>query len=381
MTPRVALALCSALAAAVGCAGPAAAAIVRVQLLHDRFEVVLSSDGGMAVRPYGFEIGTPMLESEITTVLAVQAQPGGLLLAGAVPVSQPISVEPLFGAQLAVDGRPYHGSVIVQPSLAGSLSVVNAVDLEHYLDGVVAAEMPASWPPAALEAQSIVARSYALAKFGSLQHPWYDVQAGEQDQVYGGITAETPATNAAVEATRGIVVVSGEQIASAYYSACDGGYMSDGMPLSDPEPYLQSKADPYCSLSPYMQWTARVPLAQFAAAFAGKFGDIGGIKALRLGATDGSGRVKTVVVTGVLGPKTISGPDFRLLAGQHLVKSLRITSLAVEGDVVQVAGAGFGHGVGLCQYGARGMALAGFGAADIIRFYYPGAELTSLVER
>jgi len=380
--PSVLWAGCAAVAAAVACAFPSAAAPnVRVQLLHDRLDVVLSSDGGLAVRPYGFDLAATMLEPEITTVLDVQAQPGGLVLADAVEIGQPIVVEPLSGSQLAVNGKEYRGSAIVQPSPDGSLSVVNIVDIDQYLDGVVAAEMPASWPQPALEAQAIVARSYALAKFGNPQHPTYDVQAGEQDQVYGGVAAETPASSTAVEGTRGIVLVSGGQIATAYYSACDGGYTSDGSPLEDPEPYLQVKTDPYCPLSPYMRWTASVPLARFEAAFAAKFGNVGEIKAVQVGTTDASGRAKTIVVTGTIGPKIISGPDFRLLAGQHLVKSLRIISIILAGDSLMVDGAGFGHGVGLCQYGARGMAIAGYGAADIVRFYYPGAELTSLVER
>ena len=314
-------------------------------------------------------------------MLDIHAQPGGMLLAGAIPVTGPIAISPQLGSRFSVDGKAYRGTVIVQPDLDGTLGVIDVVELDQYLDGVIAAEMPASWPQAALQAQAIIARSYALAKMGNIDHPAYDVEAGEQDQVYDGIAAETDETTTAVDATRGIILVYGAQIATAYYSACDGGYTSDGWALDDPEPYLQAKPDPYCSLSPYMHWNASVPLAAFEDAFTNAVADVGAITDVQIRSTDASGRVQTVTVTGSSGSRVISGTKFRLFAGQHLVKSLRIATLALHGDRIDVSGSGFGHGVGLCQYGARGMALAGYDASDILRFYYQGALLTSLVER
>jgi len=383
MTRRRALVWVAAGAAALACARPSAAApSIRVQLLHNQLDVVLSADEGLGVRPLSFDPSdAPMLEPEITTVLDIRAQPGGMLLAGAIPVRGPIAVAPQLSSRLSVDGRAYRGTAIVQPDLDGTLGVIDVVDLDKYLYGVIAAEMPASWPQAALQAQAIIARSYVLAKMGNPSHPSYDVEAGEQDQVYDGIAAETDDTSAAVDATRGLILVYGGQIATAYYSACDGGYTSDGWALADPQPYLQAKPDPYCSLSPYMRWQASVPTAAFEAAFTGAVGDIGTITDVQIRSTDASGRAQTLSVIGTAGSRIISGTKFRLLAGQHLVKSLRIASLQLTGDRIEVSGSGFGHGVGLCQYGARGMAAAGYDASDILRFYYPGALLTSLVER
>jgi stage II sporulation protein D len=319
-----------------------------------------------------------MIVPEITTTLDVQSKPGGLLLADAVLSKAPIMVSPLSAAPLFVEGKPYRGTAVVLGGLDGTLSVINVLDLEQYLYGVVPSEMPASWPQPALEAQAIVARSYALARSGGDAHPMYDVEAGEGDQVYGGINAEAAQATAAVEATRNIVLVYERQIATTYYSACDGGFTSSGDALDDPQPYLRARADPYCALSPYMQWNATILLAHFRIQFEKVFASVGAIVEVRAGRADASGRLRSVTIVGSQDTFLISGSDFRLFAGQHDVKSLRIATIQLNGDHLFITGSGYGHGVGMCQYGARGMAAAGFAAADILRFYYRGAQLGDL---
>lgn len=374
-----------ALASLVALAQPASgAATIRVQLVRDKLRALISSDSGLAVRPLNFESVAqsrppPPLLSEMTTQLDVRAQPGGLLMA-AVPVKSPVLVSPLLGAPLSLDGKPYRGAMVVLPNVDGTLSVIDVLDLEQYLYGVVPSEVPSYWPQQTLEAQAIVARSYALARSGSDVHPMYDVESGEGDQVYGGLDAETAAATAAVDATRNIVVVYASQVATTYYSACDGGHTSDGTALEDPEPYLVAKSDPYCALSPYMHWETVIPVERFQREFEKVFAGVGPIRDVSAGPLDASGRLQTVTVIGARDSFAISGADFRLFAGQHAVKSLRIATIAKNGDHIYVSGAGFGHGVGMCQYGARGMALAGFTAAEILRFYYHGAQLESLSE-
>lgn len=376
----------AALTVALALAQPAlGAATIRVQLVHDKLRALISSDGGLAVRPLDFESiaqnrPPPPLLSEMTTQLALRAQPGGLLMADAVPVKGPVLVSPLLGAPLSLDGKPYRGSMVVLPNIDGTLSVIDIVDLEQYVYGVVPAEVPSSWPQQTLEAQAIVARSYALARAGSDAHPMYDVESGEGDQVYGGLDAETAATTTAVDATRNVVVVYGGQVATTYYSACDGGHTSDGAALEDPQPYLVAKPDPYCALSPYMHWETVVPVERFQREFEKVFASVGLIRDVSAGPLDDSGRLQSVTVIGERDSFVISGADFRLFAGQHAVRSLRIATVAKNGDHIFVSGAGFGHGVGMCQYGARGMALAGHTAAEILRFYYSGAQLESLSE-
>lgn len=374
------------LAAIAHARAPAAAAAIRVQLVHDRLDVSISAAGGLDARPLNFATATQFpaaqrsLVTELTTVLNVRPQPDGSLLLNDIPSQSPVMISPLHGSSLIVGGKPYRGIASVFSDLNGTLSVVNTLDLDHYLYGVVPSEVPAFWPRQALEAQSIVARSYALARSGGAEHPTYDVESGEGDQVYGGLDAENPLTSAAVDATRNVVETYRGRIATTYYSACDGGHTATGDGLEDPEPYLVAKVDPYCALSPYMHWSVSVPTARFRMEFEKVFYTVGDIRSIEAGPADESGRLQAVTVNGSSGALTIAASEFRLFAGQHSVKSLRIDSIAVSGDRIAVEGWGFGHGVGMCQYGARGMALAGFSAADILSFYYKGALLANLTQ-
>jgi stage II sporulation protein D len=353
---------------------------VRISIARQQFQTVVSSDGGLAVRRPDAASGSPYVAPAITTVLDIRPAAGGLLLAGAITAGDTLALTPVAGFPISVDGRLYRGSVIVQSNGNGTLDVINVVDLEEYLYGVVGSEMEPHWPHAALSAQAIVARTYAVAHLGTREWLGYDLLAGEQDQAYTGMQAEAPEVVAAVNATRGTVLVYGANLVHAYYSDCDGGYTAGGDALADPQPYLQSSPDRFCTLSPNERWSADVPLDDFSNAFRSQYGDIGAITLIVPGAADASGRLQTVSIRGTIESRSISGPAFRALAGNHLVRSTRIDSIDVAGSTIRVSGFGFGHGVGMSQWGARGMADAGKSAREILRYYYRGAEFAQIAD-
>jgi stage II sporulation protein D len=354
---------------------------IRVSVLRHQFQAVLSSEGGLTVRPPNVTSGSPYVAAAVTTVLDVRPASRGLLLAGVIQAGDTIVVTPAADFPVSVDGHRYRGTVIVAAASDDTLDIINVVDLEHYLYSVVGSEMEASWPAAALQAQAIVARTYAVSHLGTREWLGYDLLAGEQDQAYQGMQAEAPSVASAVDATRGTVLTFGSDLVHAYYSSCDGGYTSRGDALSDPQPYLVSAPDPYCRLSPDEQWTSDVPLDDFAQAFADRFGDVGQIVAVHAGEADSSGRLETVTILGTLESRSIPATAFRALAGTHLVRSTRISSIDVVGLAIRVSGSGFGHGVGMSQWGARGMAQAGRSAEDILKFYYRGAEFAQIAGR
>jgi len=354
------------------------AAPIRVQLLNHQFQTVISSDGGLIVRAPGSGSNDPLVQPEITTVLSVQPQAAGLLVADAVQTGPKILVTPLTLSQLFVNGRPYRGALLIGRNGDGTLDVVNQLDLEEYLYGVVAAEMSPDWPDTALQVQAIASRSYAVARARFNAYDGFDVKAGEQDQAYGGAGVETQSAVNAVDATHGVVIVYNDHIVKAYYSSCDGGYTADGSALEDPQPYLRAAPDPYASESPHLAWKASVPLADFTQALRAGVGDVGDVAAIHLGPADESGRLISVTVVGSAGSRTISGTLFRKLAGTHVVKSTRIAAIDIDGDVISVTGSGFGHGVGMSQWGAKGMADAGFGIYQILGFYYRGTMLSKI---
>jgi stage II sporulation protein D (peptidoglycan lytic transglycosylase) len=354
---------------------------IRVSVLRHQFQAVVSSEGGLIVRPPNATAGSPYVAPDVTTVLDVRPTPQGLLLAGIIQAGNTIVVSPAAGFPIAVDGLRYRGSVILQATNGESLDVVNVVDLEQYLYGVVASEMETTWPAAALEAQAIVARTYAVAHLGTREWLGYDLLAGEQDQAYKGMQVEMPSVRAAVDATRGTVLTYGADLVHAYYSSCDGGYTSRGDALSDPQPYLVSVPDAYCKQSPDERWTVDVPLDDFMPAFAARYGDIGSVVAVHAGEADSSGRLETVTILGTLDSRAIPATVFRSLAGNHVVRSTRIVSIGVVGLSIRVSGSGFGHGVGMAQWGARAMAEDGKTAEEILKFYYHGASYAQIADR
>jgi stage II sporulation protein D len=157
-------------------------------------------------------------------------------------------------APLTFDGREYHGTLALR-GRSGGVSVVNGLPLDTYLRGVVPAESPSHWPTAALEAQAVAARSYAISELRP--DSWYDLVPTTADQVYAGVRAENPRTDHAVYATLGQVLTYGGAVARTYYSSSSGGRtesVQDAWPGSAPIPYLRSVPDPYDTYSPHHDW-------------------------------------------------------------------------------------------------------------------------------
>jgi stage II sporulation protein D len=157
-------------------------------------------------------------------------------------------------APLEFDGRAYHGTLALR-SRGGGVSVVNGLSLDTYLLGVVPSESPSHWPLAALEAQAVAARSYAVAELRPSS--WYDLVPTTADQVYGGVRAERPRSDRAVYKTAGQVLTWNGQVARTYYSSSSGGRteaVQDAWPGAAPIPYLRSVPDPYDTYSPHHNW-------------------------------------------------------------------------------------------------------------------------------
>ena len=274
-------------------------------------------------------------------------------------------------------GKRWRGAPSTVGMPDGRMALVTTIDVDSYLRGVVPLESPPSWPAAALETQAIVARTYALAQ-RSLSRP-YDVLANDADQHWGGVEAEHPASNAAIAATRGRTLTYGGGPASAFYSSCCGGHTADsasvwgGVEL----PYLRGVADPYCAPAPEYRWMRSVPLDRALAAFGARTG--GTLVGTMLGQPDPSGRPHTVSLLGAT-ELTMPVADFRRALGFDVVRSLWLRAVRI--DAAQAAprlvieGAGHGHGVGLCQWGARFCASSGGTADAILAFYFPGTTVT-----
>ena len=274
-------------------------------------------------------------------------------------------------------GKRWRGSPSTVRLDDGRMVLVTAIDVDQYLAGVLPLEVPSSWPAAALQAQAIVARSFALLKRTLTRS--YDLTATDADQRWGGVDAEIPACTAAIAATRGLTLRYMNAPAAVYYSACCGGHTADvaAMWNSFPYPYLRGVVDPYCTPAPDYRWSRDVPVDRAVSAFGARTG--GTLSAAGLTDPDGTGRPRAVVLTG---NQTANVPvaDFRRGMGYDVVRSLWLRTVRIDGAQAAgrliIEGSGRGHGVGLCQWGARYFASAGASAATILAFYFPGTSVS-----
>ncbi|WP_045233618.1 SpoIID/LytB domain-containing protein [Deinococcus pimensis] len=298
-----------------------------------------------------------------------------LTLDGQDSGSASLYLPPAPGSLVGIGGADYRGGVLLRVN-SGRVDAINVLDVEDYLRGVVPAEMPASWPLEALKAQAIIARTYAVARLNPAAP--YDLCATEQCQVYGGLARENPATDVAIQQTGAQVVSFGGKLAKTFFSSDSGGFTaSAGEVWGNDLPYLVAQPDP-ASRSPKSAWTVAQPLTKVAEV-AGRYGvRVGTVTNVALTRVSASGRALEVTVTGTGGTARIGGAE----AG-GFVRALGAFSsrVVISGqDPVVISGAGYGHGVGLSQWGAAGLAAGAWNSSQILGFYYPGAALSALQE-
>jgi stage II sporulation protein D len=259
------------------------------------------------------------------------------------------------------------GEVVVRPLKAG-VQAINVLPLEEYLVGVLGSEMPRSFPEAALRAQAVAARTYALHKklegYGKAVHLGSSVLS----QVYGGLKAHDPRTRAAVEATRGLVLTYELQPIEAYFHASCGGRTEAGLEaLGRDLPYL-APVDCPCAKAFRGQWAVTLPPSEVAAV-SGRAGP--GLSVVSRSAT---GRARRIRVA----DRVVDGAWFRQRVGYERVKSLSFQVEPAGEGRYTLSGRGFGHGAGMCQWGAKAHADQGWDFERILEHYYPGAELQRL---
>lgn len=300
---------------------------------------------------------------------------------------------------LLVSGKPYRGEIVVRPVEEG-LVVANVLRIEAYLRGVVPLEMGASEsiPMSALQAQAIAARSYALHYFGRREkEAGCDLLAGTEDQVYGGVEAERARTDEAVSGTRGVVALhEGKPIRANYCSTCGGATEANerAWPGQEAVAYLRGTRDKagsdLCAASPYFRWREQWEWSQLEAIVLARLPEevpeargksVGRLRDLQVVARSPSGRAERLRVVTDGGDFLVPGDRIRRVvrrADGGLLWSTDFERFHREGKDpcrVTLEGRGFGHGVGMCQYGAMEFGRKGADAGRILRHYYRGVQL------
>ncbi|MBW2273602.1 MAG: SpoIID/LytB domain-containing protein [Deltaproteobacteria bacterium] len=269
------------------------------------------------------------------------------------------------------------GALVVLPVDRG-LAVVNEVPMESYVAGTLGAEMYSSWREEALRAQAVACRSYALHQAASRRDQDWDLLAGTGSQVYRGVAAETPSVRAAVASTRGEVLVhAGEPALAVYHSASGGRTASAEEVWGKPVPYLSSVEVESEEDSPDTYWRLELSSEAMGRVLAASGHSVGPVRRARVLGRSASGRVLEIEFEGTRGRARLGGRALRGALGDEELRSTLFEVRNREESVVFV-GTGRGHGVGMSQWGAQGMALRGKSYREILEHFYPGTRLETL---
>lgn len=353
----------------------------------------------------------------------------------AYPQFRPLTVNENGVYCVSMGSRSYRGRMEIGRYGKGTLTAVNVVPLEEYLYGVIPAEMPANWHEEALKAQAVCARSYALVKAGfggsSNAKKGYKIVDTVSSQVYKGCLYESQKANRAVDATKGEMVCYNNKVVAAYFFSTSGGHTENSADVWAVNlPYLQGVPDFYETNASREVWEVTMTKQKLASVLAGQGMDVGTVSELVPTSYSEYGRMQALRVIGSRRSITLQGTTIRTLLDLNSTKFKivekgdvpdKVTVLSAEGtserrisdmyiasaddvakasselsqyivqgaqdrlnypaaapekeDELLFAGMGFGHGVGMSQYGAKGMAEAGFTYKEIIEYYYTGASV------
>ncbi|BAU14501.1 SpoIID/LytB domain-containing protein [Leptolyngbya sp. NIES-3755] len=288
-----------------------------------------------------------------------------------------------------IGNRWYRGRVYLIPSGKG-LTAINYVDLEQYLFSVLGSEMSGNWPQEALKAQAVAARSYALhERQGAIaKSGMFDLGDTQGWQVYNGIQSESTGTQTAVMATAGKVLAHNSQIINAVFHSSAGGCTENVEDVwVQPLPYLRSVKNNYDQGAPVNEWSRNFTAAEIGNRFG--VGNLQRLEPVKL--TRSCGRVQEIRVVGDRGSEVVKGNEFREALG------LRSTLFTIANQFQPVAstkgqkqalagvtfnGRGFGHGLGMSQWGAYNMARRGYTFEQILQQYYLNTQIAPInVER
>ncbi len=275
----------------------------------------------------------------------------------------------------------YRDEVLIYKNSKGSLDVISRLELEDYLKSVIPFEGNPKWALESLKAQAIVSRTFALTKMLARREEEYDVSAGFMSQVYAGKQIENERTNQAVDATRGQVLLYKEKIFPAYFHSTCGGATTaaDLVWRVKPLAPLGGVECKFCQRSPHYKWEAVVTPAEIKQKLAKQEMPVQDVLAIRTDKIDRTGRAHKFVIQSTWAEKVVDADAFRVWIDPMRLKSNLITKIrANDAGAFVFKGKGWGHGVGMCQYGMKYLGELGYTYQGILEYYYPGATIASL---
>ncbi len=323
------------------------------------------------------------------------------------------------------NGKTYRGGIGANRSAISDMAAVNYLMMDHYMYGILPKEMSGSWPIEALKAQAVVARNFAISSFDKHEDEGYDLCDTTDCQVYGGYSVEALASNLAVDESSGDLLYYNNELVTGYYHSNSGGKTAsiDNV-WTAPSPYLISVEDPYSIGSPNTDWVVMMTPEEITNKLSDKNYFIGDLKSIKVSEVASDGRVQEILFNGTKGIATLKKEEVRKVFGYRTFKSIwfevltddvmsvannslyskvalsdakvyngstkkplisnsAVSVLGVEGRVsvdmspstYTFAGHGFGHGIGMSQWGAKNMADLGKSYEEILYHYYSGTQI------
>lgn len=302
----------------------------------------------------------------------------GILIAGRNFSLEKILIRTINPDTIIINGRTFRGDIQLIRSGASKLTVINRIGLEDYVQGILYHEASHYWPMEALKAQAIVSRTYAVYQGQQNRGKDFDVTSDIYSQVYGGKTSERERTNKAVGETAAKVLTYQDKVIPAYFHATCGGHTEDASRLWNVN-LLPLKGVPcgFCKDSPHYNWHYVAGLDEIEEKLADSGYKTSNIKDIAVSGRDSSGRVLDLRIAAFKKEIKISAKDFRNIMGPNIIRSTNFKVSIVDKDAV-FEGLGWGHGVGLCQWGAYFMSKLGWGYEKILKYYYPGSDVKTI---
>ena len=348
---------------------------IRVAIIQDTASLSLKTSGLFEITDINSRDVLYRGKNLKTTVTAYK---GGILLAGKTFNLTKIVLSINEPDVAIINGRKFKGNIQFIKKDNLHLLVVNQINLEDYIKGILYHESSHYWPIEALKAQAIASRTYAVYQMQENRAKDFDVTSDVYSQVYGGSTSERYRTNKAVEETLALIITYQDKPIPAYFHATCAGHTEDASVLwkTDLAP-LKGVACDFCKESPHYNWHYVIFIGELREELKNAGYNLGMIKEIQILGRNNSGRVTELNLVTDRNELKIPAKDLRNIVGPDLIRSTKF-NVSIEGQDAIFEGSGWGHGVGLCQWGAYFMAKQGWEAKKILQYYYPGTDVKTL---
>jgi stage II sporulation protein D len=351
---------------------------VRVLILESASQLTISSSGPFELlgsNGAGF-LGQYLPYERVL----ISSKSGGWKMGDEEYYGNSLRVETLPSFFVQVNDHTYRGKLEIHKERGKGLQAVNVLNLEDYLRGVIKQEISTKWPMEALKVQAVVARTFALRQALDNPQQIFHLKSTTDSQMYGGADGEDLRSDLAVRATADEVLTqNGKAIPTFYHAAC-GGHTEDAADLwSFNHSALRGVPCSYCPFYPVYLWQASIRGEEIRRALARWGYQIGEVEAIVPLQRSKTHRILSLEIQHTLGRTAMEGKRFRQCIGYDLIRSTNFTVKRENGGFA-FQGKGWGHGVGLCQWGAKGMADRAFTYEEILEYYYPGTHLSRIEE-